>query len=133
MDDASRTSTLLERPVVSHSEAGAAQAPLPPDTLQDDFLEPRLVVRYTHTNAPTQIENVYPAAAAEIIDCKSFEELLLHLENDLVEAIVFDGSVSVHECKYIMGWARIFKPSVRCQRVLPAEHLSKGRRSSEVA
>ena len=120
---------------------------------QELNLEPRLVIRYTHSTLPSQFEaqgeaQCEPASrakvegqedvsslfdSAELIDCKTFEELLLHLENDLVEGIVFDSSVSQQECRYIMGWARIFKPHVRCQRVLPAAHASNGRRSSEVA
>ena len=151
MDDASRTSHVLNPAGVSQAEPVARVPTLPLENSQELILEPRLIIRYTHSELSSQSEtlrNVQIQSSseskssvgisqafdeAETIDCKSFEELLLHLENDMVEAIVFDSTVSQHECRYIMGWARIFKPNVRCQRVLPPVHLSKGRRSTEVA
>lgn len=46
---------------------------------------------------------------------RSLEELLSLLETDAVDVIAFDDSIPEHERRYIIGWARIFKPGVVCE------------------
>lgn len=66
----------------------------------------RLHVLYSHSTAQPD-EN-----QRNMVLCNSLDDLLVHLEDDLVEAIWFDGSVSHPDRSYIAGWAKIFRPEL---------------------
>lgn len=55
------------------------------------------------------------------IHCRSFDDLLILLEEDLVETIWFDQSVKQHERAYITGWAKIFRPDLKA-KILPSQN-----------
>lgn len=48
-------------------------------------------------------------------ECRSLDDLFLMLERDAVDTLVFDDALPEQERRYIVGWARIFKPGLLCE------------------
>ena len=74
---------------------------------QTNSLE-RCVVLYSRT-AETAQDFALPT---NVVCCSNFDDLLLLLEDDKIESIWFDTSISSHEKSYVTGWARIFRPDL---------------------
>lgn len=80
----------------------------------DEYAPPeRFPVLYTHSENDTALALV---PNGQVI-CRSLEELLTHLECDVVESLWFDETVSPQERNYITGWARIFRPAVSSHKL----------------
>jgi len=83
---------------------------------QDEQIEDllnRVSVLYSHSTEPAPKD--FPQEACVV--CQSFDALLLLLEDDQVDELWFDETVSPHECSYILGWARIFRPDLSAQKL----------------
>lgn len=81
---------------------------------EEDSTRERVAVLYSHSAPPIATQHNAPPSTAV---CSSFEQLLLLLEDDRVDSILFDKSISHHEQAYITGWAKIFRPSVVSQKL----------------
>ncbi len=72
-------------------------------------------VLYTHAHQAGEklghVTGRFPSALL----CHNLEDLFGLLENDAVDHLVFDESITDQERKYVHGWARIFKPGVACE------------------
>lgn len=71
-----------------------------------DSVIARLHVLYSHSTAEPH------ESQRNMVLCNSLDDLLVHLGEDQVEAIWFDGSVNHPERNYIAGWAKIFRPEL---------------------
>ncbi|MEY4064337.1 MAG: hypothetical protein RIR26_545 [Pseudomonadota bacterium] len=78
----------------------------------DDLLK-RVSVLYSHSVEPAPKD--FPLESCVV--CHSFDALLLLLEDDQVDELWFDETVSAHESSYILGWARIFRPDLHAQKL----------------
>jgi hypothetical protein len=104
----------------SYEMASAVQHQTTESNTSDAFSQPTLIsadciVYYSHQpdTEKNHIEK-WNVNQTSLILCASVDELLLLLESDAIEQIVFGPSVSLHERTYISRWARIFKPSLTC-------------------
>ncbi|MBM3382459.1 MAG: hypothetical protein FJY29_08480 [Betaproteobacteria bacterium] len=86
---------------------------------EDTPAQERIAVIYSHDPAVNTPKGFSP----DTVVCFSFEQLLLLLEGDRVDAILFDATVSHHEKAYITGWARIFRPTLTAHK-LPTENVA---------
>lgn len=108
--------------LVSGSDSSAALTPettsvFPqslPHSLEEAYALSENVALYSHT-VPEASVLARQLAHRSVSLCHSFEDLLLLLEVDEVDVIVFANDVGLQERSYVMRWAQIFKPSVRCR------------------
>jgi hypothetical protein len=80
---------------------------------QQELLLNRLAVIYSHSSHVTPKD--FPRETCVV--CQNFDALLLLLEDDQVDELWFDETVSPHESSYILGWARIFRPGLTAQKL----------------
>ena len=74
-----------------------------------------MYVFYSHADSD-EASNNYELSVQQLGDvdrCDNFDALLTLLEDDCVDAIVFDPSIGKQEMQYITRWAHIFKPAIR--------------------
>jgi hypothetical protein len=106
----------------SESNDSLAHSPLDNDLevdIEEAFSNERITVIYSHDPNVAVSQGIDPQA----VICSTFEQLLLLLEDDRVEAILFDNDINHHERAYITGWSRIFRPTLTAQK-LPTEKMA---------
>jgi hypothetical protein len=86
---------------------------------EDEATQERISVVYSHDPAVI----THHGLTSQAVVCSTFEQLLLLLEDDRVDSILFDATISHHEKAYITGWARIFRPSLTAHK-LPTEKVA---------
>lgn len=116
MGDASQANRFSATPELLDTALGADDLELDDEI---EFSNERITVIYSH-DAQT---SVLSGSSTTDVVCSSFEQLLLLLEDDRVETILFDSTISSHERNYITGWARIFRPSLSAHK-LPMEKMA---------
>jgi hypothetical protein len=74
-----------------------------------------MYVFYSHADSDAATSNYELSVQqlGEMERCENFDALLTLLEDDCVDAIVFDPSIGKQEMQYITRWAHIFKPAIR--------------------
>lgn len=80
---------------------------------QSELLLNRVAVLYSHSTHVTPKD--FPRESCVV--CQNFDALLLLLEDDQVDELWFDETISPHESTYILGWARIFRPGLTAQKL----------------
>lgn len=118
MDDASQSKTSLS-PGKAFSQNTVHEPVFAEDAEHlEEQVGSRLVIKYAHGSHVSLSQGPLTSAAAgprdTVLACHTFDALLVHLEAGEVDAIDFDASVPVHERRYIIGWAKIFRPHVQC-------------------
>jgi hypothetical protein len=87
--------------------SGLQQMPEAPDR------ELSRAVLYSHGSRKALVRDMDALKFLSV--CHSLEDLLLLLERDAIDVLVFDEGLHDQECAYVTGWARIFKPGLVCE------------------
>ena len=78
-------------------------------------LERALARSVLFTHGPRKPVDRDASGLSSLSECRSLEDLLLLLERDAIDSLVFDESILEHERAHVSGWARIFKPTLTCE------------------